>query len=53
MEIWTKDTNVYSLSDKYLIEKANPKEFSVYESVYGDTIYNRFAVRDWELRLKI
>lgn len=53
MKNWTKDATSYRLSDMYSIERATPKEFSVYESVYGDTIYNRFAVRDWDLRLEI
>lgn len=48
-----EDTECYILSDKYVIQEANTKEFSIYESVYGDTIYNRFAVKDWDFRLKV
>lgn len=53
MKNWTKEAEFYRLSDKHMLENADPKEFSIYESVYGDTIYNRFAVRDWEFRLKV
>lgn len=53
MENWSSNIGNYELSDKYFIEKADAGEFAVYESVYGDKIYNRFAVKNWDLRLAI
>ena len=53
MQNWSRNIDCYELSDKYSIIKANPKEFAIYESVYGDKIYNRFAVKHWDLRLSI
>lgn len=53
IENWSIDKENYILSEKYLITKADPKEFAVYESVYGDKTYNRFAVKHWDLRLAI
>lgn len=53
MQNWTKKMNYYQLSDKYSIIKADSQEFSIYESVYGDGIYNRFAVKHWDLRLEV
>ena len=34
MKNWSSDIEHYELSDKYSIVKANPEEFSIYESVY-------------------
>ena len=53
MQNWSRDIDYYELSDKYSIVKANPEDFAIYESVYGDNIYNRFAVKNWDLRLAI
>ncbi len=53
MEKWSRDINCYELSNKYSIVKANPKEFAIYESIYGDIISNRFAVKHWDLRVAI
>lgn len=53
MKNWSSNIDYYKLSDEYSIVRANSKEFSIYESVYGDTIYNRFAVKNWDLRLEI
>lgn len=53
MKNWDSNIENYKLSDEYLIERANPREFAIYESIYGDKKYNRFAVKDWDLRLAI
>lgn len=53
MQVWSNNTDYYELSDKYSIVKASPEEFAIYESVYGDKIYNRFAVKHWDLRLAV
>lgn len=53
MQNWSSNIEYYELSSKYSIVKANPEEFAIYESVYGDKIYNRFAVKHWDLRLAI
>ncbi len=53
MRNWSSNIDYYELSDKYSIVKANPEEFAIYESVYGDKTYNRFAVKNWDLRLAI
>jgi ribosomal protein S18 acetylase RimI-like enzyme len=53
MQSWSSNIDYYELSDKYSIVKANPQEFAIYESVYGDKVYNRFAVKNWDLRLAI
>ncbi|MCY6370599.1 GNAT family N-acetyltransferase [Clostridium ganghwense] len=53
MQNWSSNIEYYELSHKYSIVKANPEEFAIYESVYGDKIYNRFAVKHWDLRLAI
>lgn len=53
MKNWEGNIQNYKLSDEYLIERANMKEFAIYESIYGDEKYNRFAVKDWDLRLAI
>lgn len=53
MQKWSSNIQCYKLSGEYSIIRANPEEFAIYESVYGDKIYNRFAVKNWELRLAI
>lgn len=53
MQNWTSNAQKYKLSDKYSLEKANPEEFAVYEAVYGDKNYNRFAVKRWDLRVAV
>ena len=53
MQEWSSNIDYYKLSEVYSIEKANPEEFAVYESVYGDKTYNRFAVKHWDLRMAI
>lgn len=47
------DIDFYKLSEKYSIVKASPEDFAIYESIYGDKTYNRFAVKHWDLRLAI
>lgn len=53
MKNWSSRIDYYKLSDKYSIVIANPKEFAIYESIYGDKIYNKFAVKHWDLRLAV
>ncbi|MCY6959985.1 GNAT family N-acetyltransferase [Clostridium brassicae] len=53
MQNWSRNIDYYKLSDEYSIVRANPKEFAIYESIYGDKIYNRFAVKHWDLRLAV
>ncbi len=53
MENWSTKKNNYQISNKYRLVKADPEEFSIYETVYGDRIYNRFAVKHWDLRLAV
>lgn len=53
MQNLSSNIDYYELSDKYSIIKANPEEFAIYESVYGDKIHNRFAVKHWDLRIEI
>lgn len=53
MKNWSSRIDYYKLSDKYSIVRANLKEFAIYESIYGDKIYNKFAVKNWDLRLAI
>lgn len=53
MENCTSNIKYYELSNKYSLIKAIPEEFAIYESVYGDKTNNRFAVKNWDLRLAI
>lgn len=53
MEKWSREKSCYKLSDEYSIVKADPEEFATYEAIYGDRIYNRFAVKNWDLRLAV
>lgn len=53
MKSWSKNMERYKLSEQYSIQRANPEEFSIYESVYGDKNINRFAVKHWDLRIAI
>jgi ribosomal protein S18 acetylase RimI-like enzyme len=53
MESWSSNIEQYELSDKYSIVKAKPEEFTIYESIYGDKMYNRFAVKSWDLRVAV
>ncbi|MGM0380162.1 MAG: GNAT family N-acetyltransferase [Bacillota bacterium] len=53
MELWLEDKGKYQLNENLYIVKAEKEEFSIYESVYGDGKYNRYAVKNWDLRLAV
>ncbi len=53
MQNWSNQINRYELSNEYSITRANSNEFAIYESVYGDKTFNRFAVKHWDLRVMI
>lgn len=53
MELWSKDKKTYQLDKEISMVRACPKEFSTYESIYSDGIYNRFAVKHWDFRLAV
>lgn len=53
MECWSANREKYQLGEDTFIIKACEKEFSKFESIYGDGQSNRFAIKHWNLRLAI
>lgn len=46
---YSKDIQIYHLSEEYFIERAEAEEFAIYLLTYGDRERNKFAIKDWDM----